>query len=104
MLKDPKAAESIDRKGDTWTPDVPADRPRAYAAYGCSPRTYDEGESVAVEYDVWDDYRSKGYMTPGRYRFETRVSVAEAGSDFGGDALAQFAWGFELAVGFAEES
>lgn len=97
-LHRPNTAESVERDGDRWTRDAPADRPRAYPAYACLSRTYAAGESVSNEYVVWDDYRTAGYMRPGTYRFAESVAISPPGSDFDADPDAEFEWGFDLRV------
>lgn len=97
-LHRPEVADGIERKGDRWTRDAPADQPRGYPAYGCLAHTYDPGESVSNDYLVWDDYRVSGYLEPGVYRFAEPVTVSPAGSE-GRDDGAEFTWGFDLRVG-----
>lgn len=98
-LHDPGHTEYIERNGDRWVADRPADDPRGFDAYGCLRKTYAAGESLGNEYVVWDDYRFEGYMTPGTYRWEERVSVAESTDDFpADDELGSFTWGFSLRV------
>lgn len=98
-LHDPDRTEHVDRKRDRWEADRPADASRVYDAYGCLRRTYEADESLGNEYVVWDDYRVEGYMTPGTYRWEERVSIAKTTDDFpGDDLLGSFTWGFTLRV------
>jgi len=93
------STERVERDGDRWTRDAPADEGRAYYAYGCFPRTYAAGESLTNEYSVWDDYRTAGYLEPGTYRFEEPVRVSEPGDGAGEeDVLAEFTWGFSVRV------
>lgn len=88
-------SEGIDREGDRWTRDAPADTGRAFYMYGCLPRTFAAGESVATEYAVWDDYRADGYYEPGRYRVAEPVTVGEPD---GNGPIATFDWGFSVRV------
>ncbi|MFB6132246.1 MAG: hypothetical protein ABEJ44_02425 [Halanaeroarchaeum sp.] len=98
-LHDPDHTKYLDRNGNRWQADRPTDDPRGYSAYGCMRRTYEAGESLVNEYVLWDDYRIEGYMTPGTYRWEERVSVAETTNDFPeDDRLSSFTWGFSLRV------
>jgi hypothetical protein len=98
-LHDPDQTKYIDRKDDRWVADRPANESRAYPAYGCMRKTYEVGESRSNEYMLWDDYQVEGYMTPGTYRWEERVTVAETTDDFpDDDQLRSFPWGFTLRV------
>lgn len=95
-----ESSEHIDRDGDRWTRDAPADEPRAYAAYGCLSKTFAAGESLTNEYHVWDDYRTEPYLEPGTYRFAEHVTVTEPGGDVDdeSDVVAEFDWGFSVTV------
>jgi hypothetical protein len=99
-LHRPEASKHVERDGDRWSRDAPADENRAYAAYGCLPRTFASGESITNEYHVWDDYRAEGYLPTGTYRFEERVTVAEPDGDLqeASDVIAAFDWGFSVQV------
>lgn len=90
-------ADDIDRRGERWVPDRTGRR--AYAAYGCGPRRYAAGESLTNEYEVWDDYRNRGYFPPGTYRWAERVGVHDdPRAGFGDGPDAEFTWGFSLDV------
>lgn len=95
----PTEAEGIDRRGDGWVADRPRSEPRGFPAYACSSRQYASGESVATEYEVWDDYRVEGYLEPGTYRWEEDVQI-QADPDAAGTETrgATVTWGFSLAV------
>lgn len=98
VLHHPEKKQWIDRVEGQWSPDRPADEYRAYRAYACGPTEYDESASVISEYDVWDDYRTQGYMRPGTYRFEKRVSTYSMGARFDDEPDTEFTWGLELRV------
>ena len=57
FLHSPGSDEWIERAGNRWTRDADPSRERAWAAVGCVPPVYAEGESVTNEYAVWDDYQ-----------------------------------------------
>lgn len=99
VLKRPGLSELADRDGDRWTKDADPDEQRAYDGYGCAGREFDACESIANEYDVWDDYRTDGYFEPGTYRFENEVAIAgaEEGNAWD-DPDVTFTWGFEIDV------
>lgn len=89
------ATDSIDRQGDRWEPDVPAGRPRGFGGYACPARVYATDESVTTEYEVWDDYRVRGYLDPGVYRWATDVRVW---ADPAAEASETVRWGFAVQV------
>ena len=93
----PAAAEGIERRGHRWVEDRPRSEPRGFPAYACSSRQYASGESVATEYEVWDDYRVEGYLEPGAYRWEEAVQI-QADPDAAGTETsgATVTWGFSL--------
>jgi len=95
-----ESSAHIDRDGDRWTRDAPADESRAYPMYGCLPKTFAAGEALTNEYHVWDDYRREPYFEPDTYRFAEPVTVAEPGGDLDEEAavIAEFDWGFSLRV------
>lgn len=95
----PAVAEGIDRAGDRWVEDRRPSDPRGFPAYACSTRQYASGESVATEYDVWDDYRVEGYLEPGTYRWAVDVDIqADPDAAEAGTSGATVTWGFSLAV------
>lgn len=95
-----ESSAHIDRDGDRWSRDAPADQPRAYPAYACLSKTFAAGEALTTEYDVWDDYRTEPYFEPGTYRFAEQVTVREPGGDNEEetDVIAEFDWGFSVRV------
>lgn len=95
----PAVAEGVERRDDRWVQDRPRSQPRGFLAYGCPSRQYASGESVATEYEVWDDYRVAGYFEPGTYRWEADVQI-QADPDAAGTETrgATVTWGFSLAV------
>lgn len=98
-LHTPDQAEYIDRVEEKWVADYPADRNRAYAAYGCMPTVYDAGDSLSNEYEVWDNYQVERYLTPGAYRWEEDVQIWEDETAASGDRPnATVTWGFSLSV------
>jgi len=60
-------------------------------------QTYRGGESVSSTYQVWDDYRKRGYLVPGTYRWEETVRFSDASSetDSGEES---FEWGFSMTL------
>ena len=98
-LHSPDRTEHIDRVPGKWVADRPATQGRAYPAYGCTPTTYESGNSLSNEYELWDDYRVEGYLTPGTYRWEEDIQVWKDATDaFGDDPSATLTWGFSLSV------
>lgn len=95
-LHRPKSEESIERDGEKWVRDRPADDPRAYAAYACLPKVYESGVSVSNEYLLWDDYRVEGYLEPGTSRWEEEVTISEPEEPVDAGSLGRFTWGFSL--------
>lgn len=87
------------REDDKWVADKPDSDARGFHMYLCSPRSYEPGESVTTVYQVWDDYRTDGYLTPGRYRWKQEVEVWED-SDVNkkDEPITSFAWSFTLRV------
>lgn len=98
-LHGPQSTEGIERDGDRWTADRPADESRLFNLTGCPLFEYERNESVVNEYVVWDDYRTEGYMQPGTYRFEVPVAIYGPNDDLGGEPEAEFTLGFDLTVG-----
>ncbi|WP_224334882.1 hypothetical protein [Haloprofundus halobius] len=98
VLHRPSSAEWMDRVEGKWSPDRPAGEPRGYASYACGQKEYDESASVTSVYDVWDDYRTWGYMRPGTYRFETHVATYPPDAELGDESDVEFTWGLELKV------
>lgn len=93
------ATDSIDRQGDRWEPDVPAGRPRGFGGYACPARVYATDESVTTEYEVWDDYRVRGYLDPGVYRWATDVRVwADPAAEASDPPSETVRWGFAVQV------
>lgn len=98
-LYQPEETEYLERKGERWVPDRPPSQPRSFAAYGCTPRFYESGESVQTEFVVWDDYRVDGYLKPGTYRWEEDIRIWEDTKARDSDTPSTtFTWGFSLAV------
>lgn len=95
----PSKTGGLERRGDRWVEDRRPSEPRGFPAYACSSRQYASGESVATEYEVWDDYLVEGYLDPGTYRWEEDVGIQAdpeaAGTETTG---ATVTWGFSLAV------
>ncbi|WP_276258370.1 hypothetical protein [Haloglomus litoreum] len=89
-------ADDIDRRGGRWVPDRTGRR--AYAMYGCSRRLFAADESLTNEYEVWDDYRNRGYFPPGTYRWAERVEVLDDPRSDADTDPATFTWGFSLSV------
>jgi hypothetical protein len=87
--------QGISRKDGRWVADRPPGEPRGFPDVGCTMWTYREGQSVSSAYEVWDDYRKRGYLVPGTYRWEetVRVSDVASNSDSGEES---FEWGFSL--------
>lgn len=96
-LHEPEDTKWLDRKGNRWMRGESPNEQRAFANYACLPRSYEAGESLAIEYLVWDDYQIDGYMKPGAYRFEVPIAVHPSGSKFS-DPTGTFDWGFDLRV------
>lgn len=84
-----------ERADGRWVADLPPDEPRGFADVGCTIQDYEEGQSVSSTYEVWDDYRKRGYLVPGTYRWEETVRVSDTTSDT--DSVPEsFEWGFSL--------
>ncbi|MDX1747120.1 MAG: hypothetical protein R3324_14375, partial [Halobacteriales archaeon] len=58
----------VSENGPEWIAEPPEDG--GFPDYGCAVRTFATGESVSVEYAVYDDARAGGYLPRGRYWFE----------------------------------
>ncbi|MEF8841117.1 MAG: hypothetical protein V5A62_05770 [Haloarculaceae archaeon] len=84
-----------DREDGRWTADRPPTDPRRFPDVGCTMQTYRGGQSVSSTYQVWDDYRKRGYLVPDTYRWEEAVRISDATSetDSGEES---FEWGFSL--------
>ena len=71
----------VSENGPEWVAEPPEDG--GFPDYGCAGRTFATGESVSVEYAVYDDVRAGGYLPRGRYWFEREAFFeplpAEAG-------------------------
>lgn len=89
-------ADDIDRRGERWVSDRTGRR--AYPLYGCSRRLFAGGESLTNEYEVWDDYRNRGYFPTGTYRWAERVEVHDDPRADADVDPATFIWGFSLSV------
>jgi hypothetical protein len=87
---DDQPTESDDQR---WSADRPADEPRTFEEYECSPRPFTAGESVTNEYRLWADYRLAGYIPAGAYRFRTEVVV-----DAEGEGSRSYDWEFSVTV------
>lgn len=96
-LHNPDYAENINRKNHRWVSDKPPDEPRGFPAYGCKMKEYEKGESVSNEYLIWDDYRVKGYLEPGVYRWEENIHISES-VDTTDDSDDSFTWGFSIEI------
>lgn len=86
-----------DREDGRWVADRPPGEPRGFPDVGCTMQTYRGGESVSSTYQVWDDYRKRGYLVPGTYRWEETVRFSDASSetDSGEES---FEWGFSMTL------
>lgn len=96
-LHRPESAANIDRKEDRWVADKPPDEPRGSANVGCTKQRYGEGQSVSSAYQVWDDYRTEGYLVPDTYRWETEVLISDVSSETDTDERS-ISWGFSLTL------
>jgi hypothetical protein len=61
-------------------------------------REYTAGESLKNEYVLWDDYQIEGYMKPGTYRWNQKVSVSKQGTPTETSSQKTFIWGFEVNI------
>jgi hypothetical protein len=86
------------RRGPQWIARPPENG--AFPDYGCSRRTYAHGESVEVEYALYHDDRTDGYLDAGTYRFaEDGVRItSSASTESGSEAPTTFSWGFSVDV------
>lgn len=84
----------VTQSGPRWIADPPENG--AYPDYGCDRRTYEPGESVSVEYALFHDERTRGYLDPGTYWFvvEDVLIAPVAGSDEGDPSTLN--WGFSI--------
>jgi hypothetical protein len=101
----PEETQWLEREGPRWEHDGNPNSERAYAAYGCLPRKYETGESVATDYLLWDDFRVDGYLPPATYRWEVPIRVWNDREGGYSDApVAAFTWGFSLSIDVPEPS
>jgi len=69
-----------------------------FGDYGCGAPLYEQGDSVANEYEIWDDYRISGYYPTGTYRFAAPIEISEADERGESEILAEVTWGFSIDV------
>mgnify|MGYP000050092209 CR=1 FL=1 len=84
------------RADECWTRSGTPPEYVGFDGYGCGPYSLPAGTSVAMRYEVWDDYATDGYFEPDTYRFETSVSVFD--SIDATDSDRRLDWWFDLAV------
>lgn len=95
-LNDPRREEYIDRKEGRWVADQPSDAPRGYANDACLGATLERGASLSSTYQVWDDYKTRGYLVPGTYRWRTSVHFSR---NLEAERLEDsFPWSFSLTL------
>jgi len=94
----PQRTEHIPREGDHWEADWDPDKLQGYPDYACGMREYTAGESLKNEYVLWDDYQIEGYMEPGTYRWNQKVSVSKQGTPTETSSQKTFIWGFEVNI------
>ena len=88
-------AKSLKRDGKRWIPH-PSDQWMAFNDGVCPEKTYDSEESVRTEYEVWDDHKSDGYLQPGTYRWQRRISIYPP--DTPASEAPVVTWGFSLSM------
>lgn len=87
----------VTQTGPRWIAEPPDNG--AFPDYGCAGRTYEPGESVSVEYAIYDDDRAGGYLESGTYRFEEDVLITPGPSaKRDADASLTINWGFSLDI------
>jgi hypothetical protein len=96
-LHRPEDAEYIDRDGTQWKADKVQSESRGFAAVACSPVQYDSGQQGSTVYEVWDEYKTDGYLESGTYRWDREVEIW-TDPDTGGHEPPDttLSWGFEL--------
>jgi len=84
-----------ERKQNRWeeTPDE-----SGFGDYECGTPLYQQGDSVANEYEIWDDYRISGYYPTGTYRFEAPIEIHEGDEPGDSELLDEVTWGFSINV------
>ena len=82
------------RDGGRWSPDKTGTR--TYIMIGCGKHQFDSGDAISTTYEVWDDYVTDGYLSPGTYRFETDISLWDSVTDRSKSRSVE--WWFELDV------
>lgn len=92
-------SRSIERDGQRWVQDLPQDRARGFNGYGCTPESFSSGETVTHEYEVWDDYRVRGYLSPNTYRWQENIRIwPNTTVDDRGKPTHTLDWGFSILV------
>lgn len=95
-------SRELDRKPGRWVQDYPQDRVRGFNGYGCGLKVYSPGETVAHDYEIWDDYRVDGYLLPGTYRWQEEIEIGEEFSEDEAysydDVDATVSWGFSISM------
>lgn len=79
---------------ELWRRGTNPDESRNYPLGGLGSKTFAEGESIEMDYLLWDDYRTKSYMEQGVYRFEGSFALPEDRDEF--------EWGFQITVEMRE--
>ena len=93
----PDTADFATQKDGRWVRDrEPDDRQGGFALYACTPEPYAADESRGQVYEVWDDYRTEGYLVPNTYRWEESVEVADTDEGWRDAEPRTFDWGFSL--------
>lgn len=85
----------VTESGPEWIAEPPEDG--AFPDYGCAGRTYERGESVSVEYAVYDDERVGGYLPHGRYWFEREAFFEPIPAEAGVGASVSYGFVLEVA-------
>lgn len=88
----------ITQTGPQWVAEPPKNG--AFPDYGCALRTYEPGESVAVDYGIFHDNRTGDYLDSGTYRFvEDDILITPSPSaERDSESSISFSWGFLINI------
>lgn len=88
----------VTKTGTQWVAEPPKNG--AFPDYGCALRTYEPGESVAVDYGIFHDYRTGDYLDAGTYWFveDDILITPNPSAERDSDTSITFRWGFSINI------
>lgn len=94
----PDEAVYVTQTGPQWIAEPPENG--AFPDYGCGLRTYEPDDTLYVDYGIFHDSRTDGYLDAGNYRFvEDDILITPSPSaERDADDVVTFSWGFSIDI------